>query len=338
MIKLPTSVVKFGHKAGNWLVKNGPNLMRIGGAAMAIGGTVMACSATLKVDSVLDAHKEQMDRLKEAQELLESGDAVAGDLTMHDIKQAKFETYIRTGAEFVKLYGPAFAVGMSGIGMMQAAYIVTERRRASAMAALTALDQAYNDLLARTQKALPEGSDDISKPAAEKRQVVFDNGDDVEMETCQVLLLDDVDEKSFTFVIDETNPDWDKLGYLSMMRQYTAPLDFINFGLESGSRDHVWINDILKLWHEDEISIGGAYGWNGRAGDTIAYEVTPYRVGRDAETGERCFIPISEDEFNNFEHQDVLSGYALGITLMSNSFGYDDLIQPRMIYNEVYGE
>lgn len=337
MITLPTSVVKLGNKAGRWFVKHGPAIANIAGAGMAIGGAVMACNATMKVDAVLEAHKAQIDRIRASQELMESGDATAGELTMHDIKQAKFETYLHTGVELVKLYGPAVTVGMSGIGLMQAAYIVTDRRRASAVAALTAIDQAYNDLLARSQQLLPEGSADLTTGMhKEERMVSFGEEDEPEMR--QVLVLDPVDEKSFTFIIDEDNQDWDKLNFTSMYRQYTAPLDYLNFGLEGSTRSHVWVNNILRLWNENEVSYGDAYGWNGLAGDTIAYDVTPYKVAHDAETGEKVYIEISEEEFNDFEHQDILTGYALGITLKASCEGYDDLIPPRLIFDEVYGK
>ncbi len=331
MIKIPAPVIRVAGKCGNWLVKNGPKIAAVSGGVMAVGGAVMACEATLKVDEVLERHKQKMERIEAAKAISEeNGD---GEFTEKDMKRAKFETYRDTAIELVKLYGPAVAVGFSGVGLMQSAFWVTERRQATAVAALTTMDQMYQNLLA-------SGTNDIP----ESEEIVVEN-DDSESDDVVVLNTNpSVDPFFFIFDVDKkhfentfTNK---KAEFVTNERFLLSAIENYNYMLSGHTIDHVWVNDILKAWGMEETAIGQFYGWNEATGDQIEYDIIPFVKEWNDEDGKQfpLLVEIDRDEFDDLEAQDIQEGYCIGIRLKSSSDGYGRVTMPRNIYNEVYGD
>jgi len=336
-MNIPVPVLKAAHKAGNWLVKNGPKIASVSGGLMAVGGAVMACNATLKVDEVLDRHKQRMERIEAAKALSdENGD---NEITEKDVKQAKFEAYRDTAIEFVKLYGPAFAVGMSGVGLMQAAFIVTERRRASAIAALTTMDQMYQNLLSSGNEEI----DITDMPSTIVADAVEMDEDDPES---SIILAPENVEDPFFFIFDVDNESFQntygnkRAEFLTNERFILSAIENYNYRLSGHVVDHVWLNDLLKAWGMEESEFGQHYGWNGNTGDQIEYKIVPF-VKQWNDEGDKQFpllVQISREEFEELEASDIQEGYCIGIRLLSSSDGNDDVCDPRFIYNEVYGK
>lgn len=334
MITLPAPVMKFAGKAGNWLVKNGPKIMSVSGGLMAVGGAVMACEATLHVDEVLDRHKQKMANIEAAKALSdENGD---NEITEKDVKRAKFEAYRDTTIDMIKLYGPAFAVGMSGVGLMQSAFVITERRRASAVAALTTVDQMYQNLLASGKNEMIDITD---MPTTEISDESVDANE-------QIVLSPETMNDPFFFIFDVDKQNFENsftnkhAEFLTNERFLLSAIENYNYRLSGHMVDHVWLNDILKAWGMEESPLGQHYGWNGRTGDQIEYEIVPYIKEWNDEGDEQfpLLIEIDRDRFDELEAADIQEGYCIGIRLKSSSDGYDDVVQPRFIYNEVYGQ
>jgi hypothetical protein len=336
-MNIPAPVLKVAHKATNWIVKNGPKIASVGGGLMAVGGAVMACNATLRVDAVLDAHKERMSRIEAAKAISdENGD---GEITEKDVKRAKFEAYRDTTFELIKLYGPAFAVGMSGVGLMQAAFIVTERRRASAIAALTTVDQMYQNLLASSNEEI----DITNAPSTIVADAVEMDEDDPES---SIILAPENVPDPFFFIFDIDNRSFQntygnkRAEFLTNERFILSAIENYNYRLSGHVVDHVWLNDILKAWGMEESEFGQHYGWNGNTGDQIEYKIVPF-VKQWNDEGDKQFpllVQISREEFEELEASDIQEGYCIGIRLLSSSDGHDDICDPRFIYNEVYGK
>ena len=344
MIAIPNSLARLGSKASTFLIKHGPKIMTIGGAGMALAGTVMACEATLRADEVLDAHKARMEAI-EAARALSLARAADSDIdaeevyTEKDMKRDKFVAYLETGVGFAKLYGPAFAMSVGGVGLMEAAFVITERRRASAVAALTTLDTMFNEYKARIAAGepidiLPSETQTISLPGPEEPE-----------EQDRIVLDTEGRCDPFTFIFDETCDGWGGRGaFLINERVLTAPIDSWNYAL--GSRvDHVWMNDVLKSWGDvkdldghhvgEGTDFGHFYGWC--EGDKILYDIKPYLVVFNDSNQFPMYVETSREEITALEQADVQTGYCYMITLKSSREGYDRPISPRNICNEVYG-
>ena len=341
-MQIPTSVIRFGQKAGNWLVKNGPNIMRISGGVMAVGGAVMACKATLHAEEVLDAHKERMAQIEAARALSEeNGDLVYTDKMM---KRDKTIAYLETAVGFGKLYGPAFAVGMGGIGLMQGAWCITENRRSTAVAALTSVDRLFSEYRARVEDvAGPEVAAATNDIPTEKHSVP-----EIAEEPVDCVVLDDSHNDPFFFIFDKTNPNWYNNAFLLNERFAMTTLDANNYKLSAHSVTHTFINDILKDFgglkrldgtYVEGIPEGQFYGWNAGTGDIIEYDIIPYLEVFDEDDDKQMPMLVETDReaIRELEMNDIQDGYCFGIRLKSSSDGYPDIIPPRMIYHEVYG-
>jgi len=331
MINIPAPIMKVAGKAGNWIVKNSPKIMSVAGGAMAVGGAVMACNATMKVDEVLDRHKQKMARIEAAKAVSdENGD---NEFTEKDVKQAKFETYRDTAIELIKLYGPAFAVGMSGVGLMQSAFWLTERRRASAVAALTTMDQMYQNLLGQGNDVIPVKNAVVSESIDEEQQdsLILDP----DSQTDPFFFIFDVDNESFQNTFGRKDVE-----FLTNERFLTGAIEAFNYRLSSHAVDHVWVNDILKAWGMEDSALGQFYGWNANTGDQIEYDIVPYikEWNDEGDTQFPLLVEIDRDKFDELESADIQEGYCIGIRLLSSSDGFDDRCNPRFIYNEVYGD
>lgn len=338
MIKLPTVVTKFGVKAGVWLTKHGPTIMSVGGGAMAIGGAVLACRATLHAEEVIAHHQEKMRQIAIAKEIsdakVENGEVEYGN-EVYSEKQMKMDkaiAYRDTAIEFAKLYAPAVGLGLGGVGLMQGAFTIMKGRHGKAIAALGALDKAYTSLLAqRDAMGLPAVPETIPAEPID----ISENADGEKMQR----IIPDVDEidDPFLLIFDARNENWDnaKCGFVQNSAFVRSRLDGMIYKMDSKQVDWFWINDAKKELGlaDEQDEIGHDYGWNGLAGDRIAYEITPYVYGDDL-----MLHKISDDDLKELELQDNPVGYCLAIRLLSDSYGHDGLISPRMIYHEVYGK
>lgn len=308
----------------------------------------MACKATMKVDAVLDAHKEQMARIEAAKAISdENGD---GEITDKDVRRAKFETYVSTGVELTKLYGPAICVGMSGVGLMQGAYHIMESRHSTALAALTAMDQAYNELAAKYN-----AENDISEPAAlpvekKERVVPLLKSGDAEPDEAAELVLEDyipvelfdiLENDPYTIVYDNTNEDWYS-GNCFVLNANQAESNIRLFERDRAAykRPVVWVNDIRRAFNKEEKALGWSHGWTSEPGDAIEYEIYPFVydkidgmiVGMNGVPGDTNHERV--EQLKAIEMSDGPDDYCVVICLRGNSANGT----PRYIRNEVYGK
>lgn len=345
MFSVPTSVVRFGHKVANWTVKNGPRIMSVVGGGMAIGGAVMACNATLHADEVFDRHKQKMAKIQAAIELQASDEAPEGiEYGPKEIKHDKAQVYFETSIDLIRLYGPAVAVGLGGVGLMQGAFGIMDKRQSTAVAALTALDQAFQEYKVRVENEFgPEALkklDDATYNATEKKMLPVTKEDGSVEEVESVVLDTDAVKDPFFFIFDENNPNWfDNNGYLLNERFLTATIDAFNYKLQGRAVDHVWVNDILKHWGMEGTDLGHFHGWTVAGGDSIECEIIPYLYYYDDDNDSQfpMLVETTMENLRELEMSDIQQGYCIGVKLMSSTDGEEDFIEPRMIYNEVYG-
>ena len=347
MINIPVPIMKLANKAGSWLVKNGPKIMSVAGGAMAVGGAVMACKATLKVDAVLDEHKEQMARIEAAKAI--SDDFGDNQITDKDVRRAKFETYVHTGVEVVKLYGPAVCVGMSGVGLMQGAYHIMENRHSTTLAALTAMDQAYNELAARYNAENDAPAHAL--PVEKKERVVplLKSGDEETDEAAELVLedyipvemFDILESDPYTIVYDSRNEDWYNGGcFVLNASQIESNFRILEKDRAAYKRPVVWVNDVRRVFKKDEKELGWSHGWTSEPGDTIEYEIYPFVYDKiDGMIVGMSGIPGATNEERTEQLKDIEmtegpDDYCVVICLRGNSANGT----PRYIRNEVFGK
>lgn len=346
-MNIPAPVIQFANKTGRWLVKHGPKLMSVGGGVMAVGGAVMACKATLHADEVLDRHKQKMAKIEAAKALSDDGFG-EGEYTDAQMKKDKAIVYAETTVEFVKLYAPSVSVGLAGVGLMQGAFYISERRGAQTLAALTAMNEMYNDLLAKN----PELVEEVKALPVEKKEVRIKKlpevSGDSESDDAAELVLEDyipvemfdvLENDPFIIKFDATSEGWHK-GRCFVLNSNEVEHVFRTFSLRRETGHDIWVNDIRRAFDAEEKSLGWSHGYTSAPGDAIGYEIYPfvYKMVDDMVVG-MSGVPGKTNEerleqVKNLELSDGPDRYCYVIALRNA----DCTGAPRFIRNEVYGK
>ena len=353
---IPVPIMKAASKAGCWLVKHGPKIMTVAGGAMAVGGAVMACEATLHADEVLDRHNQKMARIKAAKALSDENEGIEGAEVYTDaqMKKDKAIVWAETGIEFAKLYAPAVTVGLSGVALMHGAFHIVENRHANTLAALTALDQAYNELLAKNPDQAALGSLPVdgegkivhvkSLPDTPFEEYADDEAHQLALSSyIPVENFGILEEDPFTIIFNSDNDDWYAGGnnFLLNANQIDTTFRALEMRLESYARPIIWMNDIRRAFGQNECAIGWSHGYNAFKGDTIEYDIFPFVY--DYEDG--MLVGMSSvDGATNEERIEILrnielsegpDSYCVVISLRSSN---SPTKKPRFIRNEVFGK
>ena len=307
----------------------------------------MTCKATLHADEVLDRHKQKMAKIAAAKALSDDGFG-DGEYTDKMMKKDKAIVYAETAVEFVKLYAPSVSVGLAGVGLMQGAFYISERRGAQTLAALTAMNEMYNDLLAKN----PEIADEVKALPVEKKEVRIKKlpevSGDSESDDAAELVLEDyipvemfdvLENDPFIIKFDATSDGWANGNCFVLNSSFVdTTLKAIELRRETGH--DIWVNDIRRAFDSEEKALGWSHGYTTAPSDAIEYEVYPfvYDIIDDMVVG-MSGVPGNTNEerleqIKDLELSDGPDQYCYVIALRGNS----PAGTPRFIKNEVYGK
>ena len=179
------------HKAGFKLKQHSPEILVTVGVIGAVGSVVMACKATLKVNDVLEEAKETVDKIHDAVEN-EKQTSDGAIYTQEDANKDLALVYVQTGWKFVKLYGPAVALGVVSIGCMVGSSVILRKRNAALMASLAASNKAFSEYRGRLIERFGKELDrelryNIKAKQIEERTVNEDGSENVETRTVEVI-------------------------------------------------------------------------------------------------------------------------------------------------------
>lgn len=142
--KVTRSVNKIGWK----FKKHSPEILVTVGVIGIVASTAMACKSTTKVNDVVDEAKETIDKIHDAVENhkhTSDGEEYTQEIADKDLSIV----YIQTGWKFVKLYGPAVALGIASIGCIVGSNRILNKRNAALAAAFTAVDNSFKEYRGR---------------------------------------------------------------------------------------------------------------------------------------------------------------------------------------------
>ncbi len=120
--------------------KRSPEILVLTGIGGMIGSAIMACKATRKLDPVLEAHRQNAEAVHKKH---------ARDEDEHIQKRELTKVYMKTGVEFVKLYGPSVAVGTLSVASILTGNDILRKRNIALAAAYTALDTGFKQYRSR---------------------------------------------------------------------------------------------------------------------------------------------------------------------------------------------
>ena len=222
-----------------------------------IGSTVMACNATLKVDAVLAVAKEKKDKIDKASATMNHD-----VYTEQDRQKDLVITYVQTGADFVKLYGPAVLLGSVSIACILGSYNIMRKRNIAVVAAYKVLKDGFDKYRERVVEDL--GVDkDLEYRHGTKMESVEEVVTDPETGKKKKLkklvpTYDSNHVSQYARFFDESCPDWSKTPEYNLLFLKTKQ-NYANDLLHS--RGHVFLNEVyaeLGMKHTQE---GSVVGW-----------------------------------------------------------------------------
>lgn len=250
-------------KTGFALKKHSPEILIVAGTVGTVTAAVMACKATLKAKDVLDRTKDQVEEVKEA---LAIGDE---DYTEVEARKEIADIYVKTGLEFVKLYGPSVALGMLSVGTVFASNNILRKRNASLTAAYATVDSAFRRYRKNVVEQYGEEVDSDLRHNV-KRVTIQETETDAKGKektvSKEVKVIDSELEgySDFARFFDESSREWEpsseyNLSFLKgMQNTFNDRLETIGY---------VFLNEVYEALDIPRTKAGYSVGWRKKPGD-----------------------------------------------------------------------
>lgn len=136
------------HMIGFKLKKHSPEILVAAGVAGIVTSTVMACKATTKVNDIVDEAKETINKIHDSVNKglhTSDGEEYTEEVANKDLTIV----YVQTGWKFIKLYGPAVALGIASVGCMIGSNRILRKRNVAIAAAFKAVDTSFKEYRSR---------------------------------------------------------------------------------------------------------------------------------------------------------------------------------------------
>lgn len=246
-------------RVGFALKKHSPEIFTVVGIVGVVASGVMACKATTKVDKVIDESKEKIECVHEA---LETGVTNAGEAySEEDSKRDLAIIYVQTGFNFVKLYGPAIALGALSIGSIVNGHRTLRKRNIAIASAYTALNKDFKGYRSRVVERFGEELDRELRYNIKTEEVEVTKTDSKGKEKVVKQTQKVIDPNTlgvFTRIYDDGNTGWSK-DPAANKRFLIGQQAFFNKVLET--RGYVFFNEVLEALGFEVVAEGNVLGW-----------------------------------------------------------------------------
>ena len=253
------------NRAGLKLKKYSPEILVAAGIVGTVAGAVMACKATTKVSEIVEDTKEQLDTIHKVTEAgeMKTNEGVIS-YTEEDAKKDTTIVYAQTAVKFVKLYGPAVAVGTLSIASILAGHNILRKRSIAIAAAYTAVETSFKEYRNRVIERFGAELDRELKYNIKSKEieetVIDENGKEKTVKkTIEVVDSDQLSKYSpYAKFFDETSLGWERDADYNLMflrRQQ----DYANEKLKS--RGHLFLNEVYDMLGIARTKAGNVVGW-----------------------------------------------------------------------------
>lgn len=303
--ELITKVSRGFHKVGFTLKKHSPTILVVGGTVGIVGAAVWACKSTTKLEAVTTKHKKAVTEIHKA---AEEGKLIDGsEYTQEDANKDLFITYVHTGVDFVKLYGPAVVLGGLSIAAILTSHRIMTKRNVALAAAYTAVDRSFKEYRGRVIERFGEELDKELKYNIKTKEVeeitVDENTGDGYIETKTVQTVSNPLGSPYAKFFDETckgytkNPEANRL-FLHKQQSYA------NRQLEL--KGYLFLNEVYEMLGLPKTVAGASVGWLYDSKDKYADNFVDFGI-----------LDIHREATRNF-----VNGYEPSVMLDFNVQGY----------------
>lgn len=245
------------HKVGFKIKNHSPEILAAVGTVGVVATVVTACKATTQVNEILEEAKATIDGIHEVAEK----HAEDGKYEQEDIKKALTVTYVRTGAQLAKLYGPSIALGAASVGCLLGSNYILRKRNIALAAAYTTIDKTFKEYRGRVVERFGKELDHELryniKPVEVEETVINEDGtEQVITKTVNTAHVDTTSDYARFF--DEYCNGWSKNPEMNLtfLRQQQA---YANDLLKC--RGHVFLNEVYDMLGIKRTAAGQEVGW-----------------------------------------------------------------------------
>lgn len=287
-IKLPASVTRAFYRTGLQIKKHSPEILVVAGVAGTVVSAVMACKATLKVHEIVDQSKADINAIHEA---VENGKTNAGvEYSVEDSKKDLAIVYVQTGVKFVKLYGPALAIGALSITGILASNNILRKRNVALAAAYATVDKGFKEYRGRVIERFGKDLDRELRyniKAKEIEETVVDEEGNETAVKKTVMVAQPTVNNPYTKCFDETCPAWEKNSednlYFLMCQQSQAT-DLLR------SKGHLFLNEVYDMLGFQRTKAGQYVGWIYNEEDPYGDNFVDFGIGDLRDENKRAFV------------------------------------------------
>lgn len=252
-------VTRAFNKVGFTLRKHSPEILVVAGCVGTAVSAVMACKATLKVNTIADEAKANVEKIHDA---VENGVTEAGEeYTVEDSKKDLTVVYAQTGIKFVKLYGPAVALGALSITSILSGHNILRKRNMALAAAYATVDNGFKAYRGRVVERFGEELDKELKFNIKSKEieetVVDENGKEKTVKKT-VDVVDPNTWSDYARIYDDGCNGWTKspehnLAYVKQIQNQAN--DVLK------ARGHLFLNEVYDMLGFNRTKAGQVVGW-----------------------------------------------------------------------------
>ena len=237
--------------------KHSPEILMGVGVVGVVTGTVMACRATLKLNDILEEAQETRDKIKE----VASNPNYEDKYTEEDARKDLTINYVQTGVKVAKLYAPAVAVGVAGVGCVLASHDIMKKRNVALSAAYLTVDKSFKEY---KQRVVDRFGEEVEKEirygikAEEIVETVTDEEGNETTVTETVKTMNPTLYSDYARFFDEASPCWQNdpeynLMFLRAQQQYANDL--------LRAKGRLFLNDVYEMLGLEKSKAGQIVGW-----------------------------------------------------------------------------
>ncbi len=222
--------------------KHSPELLLAAGILAGAGAIIAAVKATTKAEAVLDKHTERMEEVDT------------------ESKKEVVLAYAATGAEFAKLYAPAFALEVVSVTAVLASYKVLHARNVALASAYAIMDKAFKQYRSRVVEELGTTADEKfmygKKEETVTKKITDENG---KTKTVKEKVLTGGEPSMYDKFYDSvTAKNWTEYN-MSNLTFIKAQQRYANAVLKA--KGYIFLNEVYKLLGLPETQAGQVVGW-----------------------------------------------------------------------------
>lgn len=258
-LEIINSVSRTVNKLGFALKKHGPDILVVGGTIATVAGAVLACKATTKLPKVTEKAKENVATIKAV-----AAEGKLADGTPYNDKDYKKDltiTYVRTGVDLAKLYGPSVLIGAAGLGCILKSHGIMRGRNMALAAAYATVDKSFKEYRGRLVERFGDELDKELKyniKTKEIEEVVVDEEGHETTVKKTVKTISNPNPSEFAIFFDEYCEGWTKSADANktfLMQQER----WANERLQA--KGYLFLNDVYEMLGAQKTQGGNIVGW-----------------------------------------------------------------------------